>query len=95
VLKDTTNSNILKKKHTLNSSGRITAKKIETSAFDEIKKGSKYNKTKNQSLTKNKSNHKSNRDLIKYNLHTSKSKSKEKDVVRKVLVECPSKKKIH
>lgn len=62
----------------MNSSGKITAKKVEISAFDEEKRG---NCSKNRSLNKTRTNNKSSRDLIRYNMHTSKSKSKDKDKV--------------
>lgn len=78
----------------MNSSGKITAKKIETSAFDEEKKGERRNLSKNKSLNKTKANNKSSRDLIRYNMQTSKSKSKDKDKILKKAPDSSSKKMI-
>lgn len=78
----------------MNSSGKITAKKIETSAFDEERRGERTNFSKNKSLTKNKANNKSSKDLIRYNMQTSKSKSKDKDKVLRKGHESSSKKMI-
>jgi hypothetical protein len=79
----------------LNSSGRITAKKVEISAFDDDKKTSKPNKNMSRVLSNNKNSSKSTKDLVRYNLQTSKSKSKSKEKALKGLNQCPSKKSIN
>ena len=78
----------------MNSSGRLTAKKIETSAFDEDKKTSKVTKNSIKILTNSKNRSKSTKDLVRYNMQTSKSKSKSKSKEKNVkgLNPCPSKK---
>lgn len=81
----------------MNSSGRLTAKKIETSAFDEDKKPSKVTKNCNKMLTNSKNRSKSTKDLVRYNMQTSKSKSKSKSKEKnaKGLNPCASKKSLN